>query len=980
MRNAIKRIWQNTAAASKRLSGGIRQVLASWEHAWLSDIVKREMRDRERMLHMQNLGLEPNCFSRWVQRNLKAKPSIPFVFLGVLLLQMLFAVLYVVMPCIPIPHGQWGDLVSVLWQVEASILSITFVVAVLLVELRADKASDESLFRFYIEESGIVSVAMTGLAVVLVAGLVRLLADLMASPRWGWGLAFSCVLTFALFVLSTAWLYRRTLTFLQPAQVRQTRMKLATREAASGATNAAVHIRADYALRLACEKMGLFCSPFGAFRQELAPIRANHMGQVVDVDLAALSRFVRALQNEAVKVDSKSYKALLVAEMGASLREGEDILARVHPSDTRAEVARLLRRAFKVVQAPIASPDPLISALQQVRNDAIAAIRDRNVAAFEEAERFYTSFFRDIVNLWHLQGLPLETLSSPLGDLGRTPIHVVLADLYDLERLAIESRDTDMIGRAMSLPIQVLPIAVGQGETQLFGSLARIVIEAYGIVAVEPAGHARDSVVGRSWRYLVEFAHYALIEKIESDLTAIEDITRLGAYLDMIASALNQLLKAAVDSQDKDSFTQFGAALDQLLQTYRPDTLVPDAEILEWQLQEGRLAGPEKEKAEAGLARYKALEQVQKLVQSSTHSIWFGISAWLVRQLRAGRISWPAGSAMLVFARGHFTSLAELSTTYFGIITKHNNQFGWVNWVLDELPKGAFHWVNTGSWMQEFYCIQGLRLSPDTIGAEGTDIVPDREVEFVLESLEKTCEQLRERGEAWKEIILDSDLAKTDSFLELHRRAMRQARRQHEQETIRQPISQEKWTAFRHEFIEGLRDNATIRAILTEFGVIESRPRDPTQQPVPPLGIDMLAPKAAFVEDPYVKYWAFGKDLGRQIAISEDSYLLPKIVTAVPWEETCRREQMFDCTEGLIQAVKDRGYTPDVILIDHQLWFSSLKPFPVRGFIYRQGNESLNVPGLQGRLRTMPVITIASPLLSGILVADFSALGCNGSP
>lgn len=348
----------------------------------------------------------------------------------------------------------------------------------------------------------------------------------------------------------------------------------------------------------------------------------------------------------------------------------------------------------------------------------------------------------------------------------------------------------------------------------------------YGLVAQDKGNRARGFVLDRSWRYLRETVDFSILRKLESDLTPLSELVRLGSYLKQFVGTFNDLFKAAVDARDEASFAQFVTALDGLLRDYHPDHAVPDHFQLELRLESEGLTAEERKRCERRLDPYRALVSVREETDRAIEWVWFGISGWLVRERLAGRVSQAICAAMLEQARNHFDTLERLSALYLPIRAEGGMRLGWDNWVLSELPEGYFHWIDTESWLGTFYCIQGLRLTSVDIGDEGTPVVPDRQWEHMLESLEATCKRLQENSPLWQGIVSDDALESTDSFLELHRRAAKAGRGRHERWLIEQPISEAKWQQFRQGFLDSWRRNATMRALVTTFGIVEDRTRE----------------------------------------------------------------------------------------------------------------------------------------------------------
>lgn len=317
---------------------------------WLSYHVERELGSLERQSALKESFLTRDGL-RWIQRHLASGWSLLAVPVAGLLLHTLLAV----SARFAFPSGWcrsgWSGFLSDLWQVQASILSITFIVIVLLVQARVVNLGREDLVGLYIRKSYVIPSAVAGLALTGTIGAAQLLIK-QADPPGAWenALALSSVVIFALFLWVTAGLHWTTLQFLRPSWIRRQRFQFLERVLLEAVRREIGMALGRVTLQRVCRDLELLYAPLGSSRQDLAPIRADRSGEVVDVDLRNLRRFAQVLAHRVPLTGSPddSPKAFLVKEIGSRVTPGNDVLARIHRRDLSDRAGRLLRSVYKI--------------------------------------------------------------------------------------------------------------------------------------------------------------------------------------------------------------------------------------------------------------------------------------------------------------------------------------------------------------------------------------------------------------------------------------------------------------------------------------------------------------------------------------------------------------------------------------------------------------------------------------------------------
>jgi hypothetical protein len=419
-----------------------------------------------------------------------------------------------------------------------------------------------------------------------------------------------------------------------------------------------------------------------------------------------------------------------------------------------------------------------------------------------------------------------------------------------------------------------------------------------------------------------------------------------------------------------------------LLQYFDPGRAVPDHYELEVQLEFGQLDQVERTRIETRLSRYRTLEAISNELELIRLQIWFGLAGWLTYEFLGRRLEQQEFANLFDFARTPFNDLSALGQTFLQSVKRSTGAaiaFGWISWDMDLREEGETGGVSTEGWLTTFYCIQGLRLTPEDIGESGTPIPPDRQLDYILDSLRETCNSIERQRDQWAGIMTPDDIHRIPTFLELNRRAKEEQLRQEEDWLIAQEISPRKRAGFQNQFLEAWANAATMRAITTRYGRFEDR----TQEP-PPTGLDCYevnikddkADKAAFIEGWHIAYPGWGANYdGVRIAQKENAIVFTKLVSSVPALEVSDPDLETQIMESL-QTLRESGYAPNVVLVGRKRRvFQELRRSAL--FVPRGHPDcpSVDIQGYQGVFDGVPVFGRIRELTDHILVLDLQRLG-----
>jgi len=952
----------------------LKRPLSRCRHRWLSKEARKELR---KMGCGARRDSAPSRAMR-LRKLLTRSPGVLATVCATLALNALFAAkIWFLLERLGWRDQAWRleGFLSDLWQVQASILGLTLVLIVLLVQTRASDSGSDALFRFYIQESLVVPIVVYGLVQLVWAGVTRFLLQSSRCVEVLFDAAtMASGLSFVFFVVLNIRLYGTTLAFVSPGYARSARVALLGWSVQEAVTAAAEQAVGRAIMRKHCSDLALLWSPSFGWRDDLTPVQSERFGRITDVDLMRLVDLSRELERT-VHTDSESgrtYRAAVLKELGSMVGPRGGMLARVHPGDATRRVTRIVRSAYKITPETRPPEDALEETLRLLKDEAATNLREMRANAFADTLQAYSRIVDRMLDLWHAQSLPINVASSPLAGIGRTPLAIIQRDLFDITRSAISTGDPDFAGEAMYLPIRLLRPTLKFDEHELYRRFAQMMIGAYRLVAADRETRGHSFVVDRCWRYLKEHVDWHIAILLEQDTTDLDDLPKLAEGLVSVVHTYNGLLKAAIDAGDEVSFELFGTALGDLRREHDTERLATDILMLELQLEHGGNQDGTVALDRDRLARLRAQRDAWDRVHRLVELAWFGLGAWILRQMQGGSLAWDRGRPMLDVCRAHLGDLHRLSILYLKIQAEGPRLMGWDNWVASQLPAGEVHWIDTKTWMRAFYCVQGLRLTPDDIAEEGTIIKPDRHWKGELDELGKACALLRESAEGLREIMTEGSLGRIERFLELHRRALGEGLQLHEDWLIEQEISEMRRRAFRDEVARGYGRAMVLRKAFATFGGLAVRSEFAADS-VRVRTVPRLIEKAVFVEDKYVSYGGYGDTLGVALARAEDHMLFADVMQAGLEQIESVQKELGHMIGQARELLRSKGYEPDLVLMARSTWVEQRRVLRNDRTRSRWPSQLGALPGYVDTVQGLPVVATDIYGQGGIVVADLSA-------
>jgi len=460
------------------------------------------------------------------------------------------------------------------------------------------------------------------------------------------------------------------------------------------------------------------------------------------------------------------------------------------------------------------------------------------------------------------------------------------------------------------------------------------------------------------------------IHRLFEDATEVERIDDLKDYLIEMLLTFNSLLKTAFDNKDFESFKKFGFAFDDILKYFQPKTSFFKVQM---KFEAPQLTYEEKTELHHQLKVEKRLVEAKEKVEETKKCIWFGLGAWSTRLYRKQELTQNEFLTFFSDISTRFDNLEKLSST-FGLLTPFSDVgFRWDSWVLAEKREGEVFGIDTQEWMQWFYCIQGIRLTPTSIG-EGTPIVPSRLTVKRLGNLKTVCNKIIEEPKKWESVLDEKIKEKTSNFLLLNQRASEQQIKIEKQWLVEQELSTRMCEDFKNETVKAWKTVERVGAIIERLGNFEDYDSNGKCKKIKYIGFNRLGEKAAFVEGWHIEYPGFGYTLGRSLGNGENGLLLKEICSSLKLHKKLKRNKICASMHSAIIRLRESRFKPTVIFIrdwETLTYIRKSERFKPKG---KEPSSKIDVVGCRGYFEDIPIFLLHECPIDCCIV-DIARLG-----
>lgn len=851
-----------------------------------------------------------------------------------------------------IPIGDFKDFFLVLWQVQASLLGITFVIVMFLV---SNLIKIESTYgrmsgrvvREFLTASKISIILPFCLCSIVYIGVTIFFGNTNQTYQ-----------NLFLFISNIAlifYLFYTAFNFFRPRFLEKLRLEH-LKDEVSKAIDAEIDRRLSKTILMGQDENFVRYAPLGVVDKsslQKVTIPVLHARVVSDLRLGKILAY------------SKTVPITIVKTMGDTLSKDNNVLCYV-PEATDLKSVHDIQNCFVLKEI---SEGVLSDALDGVREETREAIRTGNITKLERVVETYLSLLERFLEQTCSYGIhyDLNAARSTVG-FGWPPISEIRRNVVQAVEHAFKEGDLETVRWILYFPKMVANLAIRYSDHYLFHEFVSFYPFIYFLGSRVSDRRTVDLAIDRSWRYLNETS--LRVRNLLEDTTEINRIDDLKDYLIQILLTLNNLLKAALDNKDFRSFKEFGFALDDVLKHFHPRT---SFFMLESQLASPRVTEEQKNNIRYQLEARKRLVESEERVDGTKNCIWFGLGGWITRLYREQRLSKEEFSTLFSEISARFDNLEKISTT-FSLLTRFaDTRFGWNFWELSEKREGEVVGIDTQEWLDWFYCIQGIQLTPVSM-AQGTPIHPSRLIVEKMEHLKNVCNKTLEEPKKWDSLLNKNAKDKTSNFLLLNQRAADKQVKAEKQWLVEQELSTRLCEDFTNEVVKSWKAAAIMGAIIELLAKSTELTSKAKCKKIRYIGISTLAEKAAFVERWHIGYPGFGQTYGRLLGSRENSLLLNEICASLEVYKKLKRAKICQNLHSAIMKLNTSGFDPCAIFLKDWETLTSLRKDERFRSPRERGLSKMDIIGCRGYFENIPIFLLHE-CPADCCIVDFSRLG-----
>jgi hypothetical protein len=938
MRDGVQTWWAKIGLVLAYLEGRIYRLLTARQ--WLSNYVDKEINQRK---------------NRSILRCILEFPGVVFqkiVFLTIstdnwknaLLISSTIVIFFHVFALfIDIPsssifltnegriNSEIVTLLSTAWQVLASVIGISFVLIIFLIEYVHKHRYESqifSLFSYYtkfhfIVIMGLITLAVMGLDLVLLNTNYAELKTLLNIIVFDISL-----LVFNLFLI--IFLYGRTFEFVRPDRF----LKILGDELGKNSRQSVeVELRKRIGLNILntiCNDSKIEFSRLGYSRQGFEAVNIggnlNPSLAVVDIHVGLVKRAARLAKTD--QTSNELTSAIVWTSPVESIKNGErneiafvsGMAANIRPKAHLALSVKLRAPAIKI-------PRLISENLQISKDEMIESIHNGNVSIVELLLGRYLFIIRSFLSA--MKGYNVRyTIAEAEQEIGFFSDWYVLRqierDFFGVLEESLRSTNREIIHLVIDFPLDVVYLADEYRDHLVFKRFAHFYPYIYETSArLTDDVSLKEFVYERTWRSLQNFS-LRIISRLRDSDVSFEDIDTYGGYTLEIAYIFNNLLKLAIDLRDIIQFESYGRTFNGMMDWHNlsPSQVVKNLERSLSYVSDT----DQREKIELELNRNRALAKVEENFINARNLIWLGLGGWLTHLLDSNKLSPEEYRVWADVAAKAFPNIEILYKTY-AIDSFSQNKISrtWSSWDLQEsesLQRGALvisDFIKSDSWIAKYYCQRGLELSLLKVDSP-YKIIPTNNSKYILDSVLKIVENLKS-SQIWK-TIFNFPLDKLDdystNFIELHQLIHEMQKNADEEAIINSSLDPEIVAQFKSKIASSWEDSSVIRALIKRSNNYEDRSDYPIPSDSHAFGLNLLEPKAAFIKQNKIYFPSWAEDHGVSLSTAEDARLIESIIKVLPLVDT-DLNQLENAIYKKLGELRERGFDPIVICSKNKL-------------------------------------------------------------
>jgi len=548
---------------------------------------------------------------------------------------------------------------------------------------------------------------------------------------------------------------------------------------------------------------------------------------------------------------------------------------------------KLVNPIFTLRNAPTFDKE-MRTELRDIKDLTLNAIEVGKTGQFKQMKGFYLNFTKTFLLSMEpfLEGgfsfSQAREERRRIGG-GWEPVRWISYDVKDIYQKGKLATSKSVLSKALDFPIAIARQSIRYYDHYLFQTFIPYARFIYN------DGLERNDTLGsfmrkKSWRKLSDLVEYVISHKLNKESIENEKKIILKDYAIFIYKQWQELLKLALKNDKSDDFDRMLSRLSRWFQYFQPSTSPQNAQTLRLRLKKEELEPETREDLRKQLKSQETLEEIEDELKNRKNQMLFGFASWVLDKILRNDEDFKLGEYFNKLMNYLPSDLPDLTELYHSV-NNHNviSFWGWDRWVLP--ADGQAHFLNFTGKLRKLYILKSLKILKTMSQKDFNklDLPYDRDFAIEAEEEGKLMKQVEKIGSdpsKWDQVLSEDELDQLARF----RKLLAEVRKSYHQKEKRKKreanITQEKVAQFRIDFIESFKDSTNIRSLLKEdFELFSDESKKLDQNfNEKRFGQKTVEEKGAFIDNWHIDYPSGGRDHGRNMARSEDKYILDKIL------------------------------------------------------------------------------------------------------
>jgi len=994
MRDRVQTWWAKIGLVLAYFEGRIYRLLTPRQ--WLSNYIDKEMNQRTNRSFLSWILEFPSAIfqkidfltistDNWKNALLISLTILIFFHLSILFIDLPSS--YIFLTNEGRINSEIVALLSTAWQVLASVIGISFVLIIFLIEYvhrHRYESQIFSLFSYYTKFHFIIILGLITLAVMGI-DLILLNTNYFELKMLLNIIVFDIsLLIFNLFLI--IFLYGRTFEFVRPnffLQILGDELSKNSKQSVEAELRKRI---GSNILTNICNDSKIEFSHFGYNRQGFEAVNIgdnlNQALAVADIHVGLVKRAARLAKTDQISNEIASKIVWTSPIESIKNREKKEIAfvsgmaANIRPKAHLALSVRLSKPALRI-------PRLISENLQISKDELIESIHNGNVSIVELLLDRYLFIIRSFLTA--MKGYNVRyTIAEVEQESGLFSDWYVLRqierDFFNVLEESLRSTNRETIHLVIDFPLEVIYLADEYRDHLVFKRFAHFYPYIYETSArLTDDLSLKEFVYERTWRSLQNYS-LRIISRLRDSDVSHEDIATYGGYTLEIAYIFNNLLKLAIDLKDLLQFESYGRTFNGIMDWHNlaPTQVVDN---LERSLSYTSDINQRK-KIEVELDYNRELAKVEEKFIITRNLIWLGLGGWLTYLLDSNRLSPEEYRVWADAVAKGFPNVEMLYKTY-AIDSFSQNKISrtWSNWDLQESEskqRGELvisDFIKSDSWVTKYYCQRGIELS--LLKADSySKILPTNNSKYILDSVSKVVETLKS-SQIWMKTFnfpIDKFDDRSNNFIELHQLMYEKQKNADEETIINSSLDPEIIAQFKSKILRSWEDSSVIRALIKRSNNYEDRSDYPIPSDSDVFGLNLLEPKAAFIKQDKIYFPSWAEDHGISLSTGEDVRLIESLIKVLPSVDT-NLDQLENTIYKKLGELRERGFNPIVICNQNKLRGSLFKSKNFTHSWNLINEREIGINEFIGILDQALVFNLRELGDQGILIVDLNSFG-----